>query len=53
MALWEDACVGDGLDEEEQNILSAFEAEELKPIPNSQTEVIRLTKIFKATGNKN
>mgnify|MGYP003425400062 CR=1 FL=1 len=51
MALWEDSCVGDGLDEEEQDILSAFEAEELKPIPNSQTEVIRLTKIFKATGN--
>ncbi|MCX7124011.1 MAG: antitoxin [Gammaproteobacteria bacterium] len=40
------------LDQEEQGILSAFEAGELQPIPNSQAEVTRLTKLFKAAGNK-
>ncbi len=40
------------LDQEEQDILSAFENGDLKPIPHSKTEVTRLTKIFKAAGNK-
>ncbi len=40
------------LDTEEQEILEAFEKGELKPIPNSEAEVERLTQIFKASGNK-
>lgn len=52
MALWEDSCVGDGLDEEEQDILSAFETGKLKTILHSKTEVTRLTRIFKAAGKR-
>jgi predicted DNA binding CopG/RHH family protein len=40
------------LDQEEQDILSAFEKGDLQPIPHSKTEVTRLTRIFKAAGNK-
>ena len=40
------------LDQEEKDILSAFENGDLQPIPNSKMEVTRLTKIFKAAGNK-
>ena len=40
------------LDQEEQDILNAFEAGALQPIPNSQEEVARLTHLFKAAGNK-
>lgn len=40
------------LDAEEQAILTAFEQGDLQPIPNSQAEVARLTKVFKAAGNK-
>ena len=37
---------------EEQAILTAFENGELAPIKDSQAEVKRITKIFKAAGNK-
>ena len=40
------------LDQEEKDILSAFENGDLQPIPHGKTEVTRLTKIFKAAGNK-
>ncbi len=40
------------LDQEEQDILNAFEEGKLEPIPNSQAEVARLTSLFKAAGNK-
>jgi len=40
------------LDQEEQDLLNAFEAGKLEPIPNSAAEVARLTQIFKASGNK-
>ena len=60
MALWDKACSGDGLetekdsdlDQEEKDILIAFEEGKLEPIPNSKTEVTRLTRIFKAAENK-
>lgn len=40
------------LNHEEQEILTAFERGELSPTVDSQDQVKRLTKIFKAAGNK-
>jgi predicted DNA binding CopG/RHH family protein len=40
------------LDQEEQDLLQAFEEGTLQPLQNSQAEVARLTRIFKTSGNK-
>jgi len=40
------------LDQEEQDILNAFEEGKLEPILNSKAEVARLTSLFKTAGNK-
>jgi len=41
------------LDEEEKEILKAFEAGKLKPVPNAKKEIARFTAYAKAALNKN